>query len=109
MKGKKEIKNKSLDKAPIEDSDAAIDLCKISNRAELKNFLIGIRDKMTEEQSSPIYSVVAMNHVMNTPELCDFMDDEIKEIARDIWLRIKQSGLQLRNPPMLFGTEDEAA
>ena len=32
---------------------------------------------------------------------------ENKEIARDVWLRLKQAGLQLRNPPILFGPEED--
>mgnify|MGYP001814373222 CR=1 FL=1 len=79
----------------------------ITSKAELKSFLLSIRDKMTDETSPAIYSAIAMNHVLSLANIYDLLNKENKEIARDIWLRLKQAGLQLRNPPLLF-TADEA-
>jgi hypothetical protein len=49
-----------------------------------------------------------MNFVLNLPNIYNLLDNENKELARDIWLRIKQSGMQLRNPPMLFQPEEDS-
>lgn len=78
----------------------------ISTSADLKTFLQSVRDKMTDDVAAPIYAMSAMNRVLNLPKIYELLDNENKEIARDIWLRLKQSGLQVRTPPMLFGNEE---
>ena len=100
-------KKDSKDKVAV-DSDKEIDsFGTINNSADLKAFLHTILDKMSEEIAAPIYAVTAMNYLMNMPEIYDLLekDNEAKELARDIWLRLKASGLQLRKPPLLFGNE----
>lgn len=103
MKGKKEIKAKSSKNGA--DENAGFE--NISSKTDLKNFLLNVRDKMAEEVAAPVYALSAINHVMTLPGIYNLLDNENKEIARDIWLRLKQSGMQLRNPPILFGTDTE--
>ena len=79
----------------------------ISSKSELKNFLQILRDRMTDRTAAPIYAVSAMNHVLTLPKIYDLLDNENKEVARDIWLRIRQSGMQVKNPPLLFGDESD--
>ena len=74
----------------------------IKSAAEMKDFLRSVRDKMTDDIAPPIYALSAMNHVLNHEKIYPFLTDANKEIARDIWLRLKKSGMQLRNPPLLF-------
>jgi hypothetical protein len=78
----------------------------ITSKAKLKEYLLNIRDKMTEGVSAPIYSLTAMNYVLNLPKIYTLLDEANKEIARDIWLRIKQAGFKIKNPSLLFA-EDE--
>lgn len=80
----------------------------IGSKEELKTFLLSVRDKMADQSSAAIYAVGAMNYVLNLPNIYNLLDNENKELARDIWLRIKQSGMQLRNPPMLFQPEEDS-
>jgi hypothetical protein len=106
MKNKKEPKPRTAKPA----SEPALDnanMGNITSKAELEAFLLNIRDKMDEEVASPIYALTGMNYIMSLPGVYDWLDDETKEIARDIWLRLKQAGFQLRNPPMLFGDAEE--
>jgi hypothetical protein len=77
----------------------------ITSEADLKGFLLNIRDKMAEQIAAPVYAVSALNQILTTPELNKLLNEENKELSRDIWLRIKQSGFQLSNPPMLFASE----
>jgi len=79
---------------------------RISSKPELKTFLNSIRDKVTEGIAAPIYAMSAMNFVLTLPDIYNLLDNENKEIARDIWLRIKQSGLQIRMPGLLFGPDE---
>lgn len=79
----------------------------ISSAAELKAFLLSVRDRLVEGSIPAIYALTAMNHVMSLQLVYSCLDNENKELARDIWLRIKQSGMQVCNPPMLFSPEEE--
>ena len=101
MKGKKEAKEKQEKASTVEDAAFG----QITTKSELKSFLAGLRDKMTDQTAAPVYALSAMNHVLNIPEIYQFLDNENKELARDIWLRLKQAGVQIKNPPMLFGSD----
>ena len=81
----------------------------IVTKADLKTFLLNIRDKMTEHTAAPIYAASAMNHILSMSDIYDLLDKTNKEIARDIWLRLKQAGLQMRNPPLLFSGDEDVA
>ena len=80
---------------------------KISTKQDLKEFLLNIRDKMTEGVAPPIFVASAMNDFMNLDGIYKLLNKENKEIARDIWLRLVQSGLQLKTPQLLFGGEED--
>lgn len=79
---------------------------KITTASDLKNFLQTVLDRMKEETAPAIYVTSAMNHVLNLPEVYSLLNNENRELARDIWLRLKQAGVQLRNPPLLFEEGD---
>lgn len=103
-KTKKESK-----KAPAKGAGTEVDAFgAISTKEELKTFLLGVRDRMTDQSAAAIYAVSAINFALNLPAIYTLLDNENKEIARDIWLRIKQSGMQLRNPPLLFQPEEDS-
>ncbi len=78
----------------------------IKTKAQLKAFLNSIRDKMGDNTAAPIYAMSAMNHILTLSAVYELLDNETKEIARDVWLRIKQSGLQVRMPSLLFSAEE---
>jgi hypothetical protein len=97
VKNKKDSKKAKTTAAPEGEG-----LGVITTREELKTFLLSVRDRMADQSAAAIYAVSAMNYMLNMPNVYALIDNETKEIARDIWLRIKQSGMQLRNPPFLF-------
>lgn len=105
MKSKKDSKNK----APKNETQPSDSFDSITSKADLKTFLLDVRDKMTEETAPPIYALGAINHVLNLPDVYTLLDNDNKELARDIWLRLKQSGFQVRNPPLLFGPDEAVA
>ena len=78
----------------------------IQNSAELNEFLLGLRDKLEDRSAAPIIVLSAMNHVMNLANINSLLDQECKELARDIWLRLKQAGIHVKNPPLLFEQEE---
>ena len=101
-------KKKKTTKKNTESAASPEQFGSISSRKELKTFLTNVRDKISDEVAAPVYSMGAMNYVLNLPDIYSLLDSQNKEIARDIWLRLKQSGLELRNPPLLFSEDEEA-
>ncbi len=97
---------KKSTKASSKTADGSVE---ISTAKDLKESLLTIRDRMTEGVAAPINALSAMNHILNIPEVSSLLNKENKEVARDIWLRIKQSGVQLKNPPLLFSADEEVA
>ena len=91
MKNKKETKPLKNGKAG-NNHQAVGD---ILSESDLKSFLLNIRDKMAEQTAAPVYAVSALNQILISPELSKLLNEENKELSRDIWLRIKQSGFQL--------------
>ena len=90
-------------------TEAAESFGTIANKADLKKFLQDVRDKMADGSAPPVYALTAMNYVLNLQDIYSLLSDQSKELARDIWLRLRQSGVKLKNPPLLFDpTEDTA-
>ena len=102
MKTKKEGKTKVG-----KTSSTSEPLVEIQTKEELKTYLLAIRDKLRDSIAAPVYALTAINHALNLPNIYDLLDGENKELARDIWLRIRQSGMQVKNPPLLFKAEEE--
>lgn len=102
MKGKKESAKEKAGKVAVSEAEL---FSEMTTPAEVKKFLTSLRDRMAEQTAAPIFAVSALNHLLNLPKIYQLLDNESKEVARDVWLRLKQSGLQLRNPPILFGDE----
>lgn len=105
MNKKREPKSKAVSPKPAMEADSSPI---ISSKSELKTFLTSIKERMDDESAAPIYVVTAMNYALNTPDVYQFLDQDNKELARDIWLRVIQSGLHVRVPSLLFSAEEEA-
>ncbi|RMD85784.1 MAG: hypothetical protein D6808_04635 [Candidatus Dadabacteria bacterium] len=79
----------------------------ITTSSDLEKFLTEIRDKMSDGTSAPIYSLSSLRYLLNLPNIYDILDENNREIARDIWLRLKQSGFHVKAPPMLFDSSEQ--
>ena len=87
----------------VKTTDTALD---VSTAAEMKTFLTNVRDKLVDGTSPPVYALTALNTFLQHSSIYELLTPENKELARDIWLRIKQAGFQIKNPPLLFDEED---
>jgi len=103
MKNKKE--NKSKDTAP----EAAKEVGRIGNKADLRVFISDVHDRLLKEQAAPIFAMAAMQQVMSLDNIYDLLDNQNKEILQEIWVKLSQSGFHLRRPPLLFGDGDGAS
>jgi len=100
MKSKKETKIKEVDNSI---SGGSPDVSQITTKADLRAFITDVRDKLLKDQAAPIFAMAAMQQVMTLDAIYDLLDKENREILQEIWVKLSQSGLHLRKPPLLFG------
>ena len=103
-KPKKELKNK--DDKSVAASTPVVG-GPILSKSDLKVFLLNVSDRLADGTGPIIHVTSAMNHVLNLEGIYEFLDNENKELARDIWLRVKKAGVHMHSPPMLFGPEED--
>lgn len=94
MKGKKDSKKEEI--LPTELPET------ISTKQECKAFLLSIRDELLKEEAPPIFGMSALNKVLTMERADELLDKDSKEIAQEIWVKLSQSGLQLKKPAILF-------
>ena len=106
-KEKVQNKAKKMDDAIVLDSpvDAVTDIKSIE---DLKVFLVSIRDRLSDKTCAPVYALSGLSHALRLTGIYQFLNEENRELARDIWLRLKKSGLHVDAPPILFSTEELA-
>jgi hypothetical protein len=97
---KKETKIKEVDNTI---SGGPQDVAQIVSKDDLRAFITDVRDRLLKDQAAPIFAMAAMQQVMSLDAIYDLMDKENKEILQEIWVKLSQSGLHLRKPPLLFG------
>ena len=102
MKSKKDAKGK-------EAVETVKDVASIATKADLRDFITDVHDRLLKDQAAPIFAMAVMQQVMSLDNIYDLLDSQNKEILQEIWVKLSQSGLHLRRPPMLFGDADAAA
>ena len=78
----------------------------LNSAAELKQFLQKILDRLSDKSAASVNALASMKWILAQPNIYSLLDPTNKEMARDIWLRIKQSGFNIKNPPILFSPEE---
>lgn len=107
--------NGSEQKADGEKKDGAEAQKKLLSRTEVAAYLTDIAKKILDTKSSNLHSMLALNDLLRQPNANELFTGELKDQAKDIWLKLKSTGLQVNDPPILFGlpadfpTEDGVA
>lgn len=75
----------------------------LDTKAKLNEFLTDLRDKLVGEKISAIYALTALNGVMSMPTIYDLLDAKNRTLATEIWDELKKAGVQIKDPPLLYG------
>jgi hypothetical protein len=94
--------SKDVVKAGVDGDGAALQ-APITTTAELHDFSAAVLEKLLKGEAPPIYAMAAMQHIMSLDSIHGLLDTPTKEILQEIWVKVSQSGLQLKKPPLLFG------
>jgi hypothetical protein len=73
----------------------------------LLEYINDIAEKTINADESKLHSVIALNQIFSDHEKVSLLDEEMKGQLRDIWLRIKGAGIELVDPPLLFGLPED--
>ena len=76
-------------------------------RADVQAVLDSIAAHVVDGTIPPMHSMVMLNTVIGQTNAESLFDEELKTQARDLWTNLKASGLELIDPPLLFGNHRE--
>lgn len=76
---------------------------KLNTREEVSAFLADIGRQLLDNNLPTIHTLLALNQILRLRNAEELFDEELKEQARDIWLKVKATGVHLIDPPLLFG------
>ena len=79
---------------------------KVYTRKDLQEFLDAIARECVTGSAGYIHSMFALNKLLRLPNATDLFDEKLKSQAKDLWLKLKSTGLQLNDPPLLFGIQE---
>lgn len=70
---------------------------------QIKSYLVDIESKIINAEGAHMHSVIALNQILRLPNIESVVDKELKDQMRDLWVKLKSHGIQLSDPPLLFG------
>ena len=82
---------------------------KVYTRDDVESFLGDIAKKLVDNESTHVHTMLALNRIFRLPNAQELFDDELKEQARDLWRKVKSTGLKLSDPPLLFDGSENGA
>ena len=80
---------------------------KAYTREDVQAFLSEIAERVISSNNAYLHSVLALDHLLREPNAAELFDGDLKEQARDLWVKLKATGLQLNDPPVLFGIPED--
>jgi hypothetical protein len=73
------------------------------SKKDITAYLADISENLEISSNGCIHSVLALNNLLRQPNAEKLFDEASKKQAQEIWIKIKSTGLQLGDPPLLFG------
>jgi len=88
-------------------AEKAIEKQKPSTKKEVKKFLEQLDKDVVESSNNSLHIMLALDHLLTMENVEKLFDKDLKQRARDLWVKIKSTGLQINDPPFLFGVPKE--
>lgn len=79
------------------------EMFKTYTKDELRSFISDIESQVVEHDIPGVHTMLALNDILRSANAHELMDEEMKGHLRDLWLKVKATGLELLDPPALFG------
>ena len=79
---------------------------KAYTKRDVTGFLADISEQIVDSQGNYLHSFIALNEILNQPNAEKVFDEELKSKAKELWIKLKASGLEVNDPPLLFGVPE---
>lgn len=79
---------------------------RLYTKQEIENFVAEISRQVVGSSTAYMHAMLALNHILRQSNAEEFLDHDVKEQIKDLWIKLKSMGLQLNDPPILFGAPD---
>jgi hypothetical protein len=87
---------------PAEKAPESVTEIKNYSREDVQSILDNVASKIVESNTPYMHSMLLLDHLLRSPNAHEIFDKDLKDQARDLWLKVKSTGLQLSDPPFLF-------
>lgn len=72
-------------------------------KEQIVAFIKDIELRLVGNSGANLHSVVGLNRILRASNINQVLDNELKERIKDIWIKLKSTGLLLIDPPIVFG------
>ena len=72
-------------------------------KKQVKAYLADIEKKVINREGADMASLVAINDLLSLPNAEQLLDTELRTQIKDLWIKLKSGGIQVDDPPLLFG------
>lgn len=73
------------------------------SRQALADYISDISAKCLNPNESLLHCNIAINQILTNSESVSLLDEDLKSQLRDVWSKLKNMGIQMEDPPVLFG------
>ncbi len=75
----------------------------LTSKDEVRSYLAELEKRVIDSEGAYLHSILALNHLLRLPNAAELIDDKMKAQMKDLWLKLKSTGIKLADPPLLFG------
>lgn len=76
-------------------------------KESVAEYIQDISQKSLTPDESLIHCVIALNQILADEETSALLNEDMKAQLREIWSKLKSAGIQLVDPPALFGLPED--
>lgn len=73
------------------------------NKEDVRNYIADIEKMVAARSGADMASLIALNELLSHPQAHQIFDDELKSQVKDLWISLKSYGVEVDDPPLLFG------
>ncbi len=73
------------------------------SKEALMEYVQDISQKANKVGESRLHCAIAINQILSNSDYVGLLNDESKNTLKEVWLKLKTDGIQLEDPPFLFG------
>lgn len=89
--------------AEQDSSKQSSESAKTYSKKELKAYIADLEERVVNTSGAHLHSLVAINEILRSPGVDSVLDEGMKGQLKDLWIKLSSAGIQLTNPPLLFG------